>query len=42
MILSLVSANEHKAAEAKDVGFGTVQAIGDAVTSLMPSYCSVM
>lgn len=42
MILSLVSANEHKAAEAEDVGFGTVQAIGDAVASLMPSYCTVM
>jgi len=42
LIFSLIKANEHKAAEASDVGFGTVHAVTEAVTSLLPSYCTIM
>jgi hypothetical protein len=42
IILSLVVAKEHKAAEAKNVRLGTVQAVGNAVASLMPSYYTIM
>ncbi|KAH7323887.1 Chloroperoxidase [Rhexocercosporidium sp. MPI-PUGE-AT-0058] len=42
LIFSLTTANEHKAAEATEVGLGTVQAVTSAVTSIMPSYCNVM
>jgi hypothetical protein len=42
MIISLIAANEHKAAEAKDVGLGTVQAVTHAVTNLLPTYCTIM
>ncbi|KAE9366611.1 Cloroperoxidase [Stipitochalara longipes BDJ] len=42
MIFRLIEENEHKAAEAKDVGFGTVQAVQNAVTSLLPTHCNIM
>jgi hypothetical protein len=42
MIFSLIAANEHKAAEAADVGLGTVHAVASAVTSILPSYCTIM
>jgi len=42
LILNLIQANEHKVAEAEDVGLGTVHAVTTAVTSIMSSYCSVM
>jgi hypothetical protein len=42
MIFNLIEENEHKAAEAKDVGFGTVQAVQNAVTSLLPTHCNIM
>jgi len=42
LIFSLIKANEHKAAEAQDVGLGTVHAVQAAVTSIMPSYCTIM
>jgi hypothetical protein len=42
LIFKLVEANEHKAAEAKDVGFGTVHAVTTAVTGLLPTYCTIM
>lgn len=42
MILKLIEENEHKVAEAKDVGFGTVQAVQNAVTSLLPTHCNIM
>ncbi|TVY82939.1 putative sterigmatocystin biosynthesis peroxidase, partial [Lachnellula suecica] len=42
MIFKLIEANEHKAAEAKDVGLGTVHAVESAVTSILPSFCSIM
>ena len=42
MIFKLIEANEHKGAEAKDVGFGTVHAVTSAVTSLLPTYCTIM
>jgi hypothetical protein len=42
MILSLVMANEYKAAEAVDVGYGTVQAVTSAVGGMMGTYCTIM
>lgn len=42
LIFSLIKANAHKAAEAEEVGLGTVHEVEDAVTSLLPSYCVVM
>ena len=42
LIFSLIKANENKAAEAVDVGLGTVHAVTNAVTSLLPSYCAIM
>jgi len=42
MIFSLVAANEHKAKEAADMGLGTLHAVESAVTSILPSYCSIM
>jgi hypothetical protein len=42
LIFKLVEANEHKAAEAKDVGFGTVHGVATAVTGLLPTYCTIM
>ncbi|KAH8756405.1 hypothetical protein F5882DRAFT_444622 [Hyaloscypha sp. PMI_1271] len=42
MIFKLIEENDHEAAEAKDVGFGTVQAVQDAVTGLLPTHCSIM
>lgn len=42
LIFSLIKANEHKAAEASDVGLGTVHAVQNAVTSILPSYCTIM
>jgi len=42
LIFSLIAANEHKAAEAADVGLGTVHAVNSAVTSILPSYCTIM
>lgn len=42
LIFSLIAANEHKAAEAADVGLGTVHAVTSAVSSFMPSMCTIM
>ncbi|KAK6580916.1 hypothetical protein PZA11_006404 [Diplocarpon coronariae] len=42
LIFSLVAANEHKAAEAADVGLGTLHAVANAVTNLFPTHCSMM
>jgi hypothetical protein len=42
MILKLVEANEHKAAEASTVGLGTVHAVTTAVTSMLPDFCTIM
>lgn len=42
MIFKLVEANEHKAAEAGEVGLGTVHAVTSAVTSMLPEICTVM
>ncbi|KAH8679681.1 Chloroperoxidase [Tricladium varicosporioides] len=42
MIFSLIMANEHKADEAKAVGLGTVHAVSAAVTSILPTYCTIM
>jgi hypothetical protein len=42
MIFSLIAANEHKAAEAADVGLGTVHAVTSVVTSILPSMCTIM
>jgi hypothetical protein len=42
LIFSLISANEHKAAEAAEVGLGTVHAVTTVVTSVLPSYCTIM
>jgi len=41
-IFTLMEANEHKLAEAEEVGLGTVLAVENAVTSLLPSYCVIM
>jgi hypothetical protein len=41
-IFTLIEANEHKSAEASEVGLGTVHAVQNAVTSLLPSYCVIM
>ena len=41
-IFNLIQANEHKSAEALEVGLGTVHAVQNAVTSLLPSYCVIM
>lgn len=42
IIFSLIKENQHKAAEASDVGFGTVHAVTAAVTSALPTYCTIM
>jgi hypothetical protein len=42
LIFSLVKANEHKAEEATQVGLGTVHAVTAAVTSILPTYCTIM
>jgi len=42
LIFSLIKENEHKAAEASDVGLGTMHAVSNAVTSILPSYCTIM
>ncbi|KUJ06331.1 Cloroperoxidase [Mollisia scopiformis] len=42
IIFALIKENEHKAAEASDVGLGTVHAVSNAVTSILPSFCSIM
>lgn len=42
MILNLLEANEHKAEEASTIGLGTVHAVQNAVTNLIPSYCTIM
>jgi hypothetical protein len=42
LIYSLIAANEHKAAEAAEVGLGTVHALTGAVASILPSYCTIM
>jgi hypothetical protein len=41
-IFNLMQANEHKSTEASEVGLGTVHAVQNAVTSLLPSYCVIM
>jgi hypothetical protein len=41
-IFNLIQANEHKSAEASEVGLGTVHAVQNAVTSLLPSCCVIM
>jgi hypothetical protein len=41
-IFNLIQANEHKSAEASEVGLGTVHAVQNAITSLLPSYCVIM
>jgi hypothetical protein len=41
-VFNLIEANEHKSAEASEVGLGTVHALQNAVTSLLPSYCVIM
>jgi len=42
LIISLIHANEHKSAEASEVGLGTVHALQNAITSLLPSNCVIM
>jgi len=42
LIFNLMEANEHKLAEASEVGLGTVHAVQNAVNSLFPSYCVIM
>jgi hypothetical protein len=42
MIFSLIMANEHKATEAAEVGLGTVHAVATVMTSILPSYCTIM
>jgi hypothetical protein len=42
LIFNLIEANEHKLAEASEIGLGTVHAVQNAVTSLLPSYCVIM
>lgn len=42
MIFKLIMANEHKAAEASEVGLGSIHAVTNAVTSIMPTYCTIM
>jgi hypothetical protein len=42
LIFHLMEANEHKAAEAAEVGLGTVLAVENTVTSLLPNYCVIM
>jgi len=42
VVFNLIHANEHKSAEALEVGLGTVHAVHNAVTSLLPSYCVIM
>ena len=41
-IFKLIQANEHKSAEASEVGLGTVHAVQNAVTSLLPTCCVIM
>jgi len=42
LIFSLIKENEHKAVEASEVGLGTVHAVTNAVTSILPGYCNIM
>ncbi|KAF2805367.1 Cloroperoxidase [Mytilinidion resinicola] len=42
LIFKLIMANEHKAAEAAEVGVGSVHAVAAAVTGVMSTYCTVM
>lgn len=42
MIFRLIQANEYKAAEATEVGLGTVHAVENAVASFLPLFCTVM
>jgi hypothetical protein len=42
IVFNLIHANEHKSAEASEIGLGTVHALQNAVTSLLPSYCVIM
>ncbi|KAI9047379.1 hypothetical protein LZ554_008825 [Drepanopeziza brunnea f. sp. 'monogermtubi'] len=42
LIFSLMAANEHKAAEAAGVGLGTMHAVTNAVTSVLPTHCNLM
>jgi hypothetical protein len=42
LIFKLIMANEHKAAEASEVGLGSIHAVVNAVTSIMPTYCTIM
>ena len=42
LMIHLLHANEHKSAEAEEVGLGTVHAVQNAITSLLPSYCVIM
>ncbi|KAH8762425.1 Chloroperoxidase [Hyaloscypha finlandica] len=41
-VFKLIHANEHKSAEASEVGLGTVHAVQNAVTSILPTYCVIM
>jgi hypothetical protein len=42
LIFNLIKANDHKAEEAADVGLGTIHAVTAAVSSVMPSFCTIM
>jgi hypothetical protein len=42
LIFSLIQANEHKLAEASEVGLDTLHAVQNAVTNLLPHYCAIM
>jgi len=42
LIFKLIMANEHKGAEASEVGLGSIHAVTNAVTSIMPTYCTIM
>ncbi|KAF2488826.1 Cloroperoxidase [Lophium mytilinum] len=42
LIFKLIMANQHKAAEAAEVGLGSVHAVASAVTNVMPTYCTIM
>jgi hypothetical protein len=42
LVFNLIEANEHKSAEAVEIGLGTVHAVHNAVTSFLPSYCVIM
>jgi hypothetical protein len=42
LIFNLIKENDHKAKEAVDVGLGTAHAVSAAVSSVMPSFCTIM